>query len=177
MGDIYRVTIVRENSDGEQFESETVLEVAGGAQRVARAVTRELSDLFGETEPTPLPQRQLADVMFDAAISGQQVPAAVLAPNGHPFQNAEPVKRTRRTKAQIAADNAAQGLGYRDAAHRAEVEAQEAEVEDREAAAAVTEPTESAAGAVSPAAPESVPAEATPEAQPAEVPFNPFNVR
>ena len=153
MGDIYRVTIVRENNDGEQFESETVLEVAGSAQRVARAVKRELDDLSGDGQAT-VPAEQLAavqpslaDRVFDQAVAGQPV--------------SEPVKRKRRTNAEIAADKAAVAAGYRDAAHQAEAEAQQ-QVE--------AEP-------VSPAeAPESVPAEPAPAATPA-APYNPFEVK
>jgi hypothetical protein len=111
MGDIYRVTIVRESGTGESYESETVFEVAGGSALVARIAPGALSDALraaGEQVPEVLQQ---------------QGPAPVGAVD---IQDADKPKRNRRTKAQIAADEAAQAAGFRDAAHQAEAAAQQA---------------------------------------------------
>jgi hypothetical protein len=79
--------------------------------------------------PTPHP---LAEVVERAFLARADAAVAAEAPAPHPSiagtagvhaQIAESAKptRTRRTKAQKAADDAAQAEGYRDAAHKAEV--------------------------------------------------------
>jgi hypothetical protein len=88
----------------------------------------------------------------------------------------EKPKRARRTKAQIAADKAAEELGYRDAAHRAEVEASAPETAEavRQASAMPEGPgKESAPGAGESAAP--APASPPPVVPALPTPaFNPF---
>jgi hypothetical protein len=124
MATLYRVTVVAETTDdkGGYEGSETLFELAGGAAMVAMiAPDATRMALNGAVEPG----RTLADAVFDNAVTaagGQPIlPTEQTAPT---FRDAEPVKQTRnrRSKAQIAADKEAEGLGYRDAAHRTEVE-------------------------------------------------------
>jgi hypothetical protein len=96
MADIYRVSIVRENSDGAEFESETLFEVAGGLGVVATVAPGALVDaLRAANEQAPA---ALAERVMDSAV-----------PTTHPFQGEPPAKtrRPRRTNAQIAADKLA----------------------------------------------------------------------
>lgn len=140
MGDIYRVTIVREGGTGDDYQAETVLEIAGSAQRVGRTILRELADLFDE-DGGPTASAIAEQVMDSAAAAGAPV---------HPFAGPAPAKRTRRTKAQIAADEAA----AREAAEATTVSTQ-----------AVDEPAPAA------------PAPSTPDVPAAgAAPFNPFQV-
>jgi hypothetical protein len=111
MGTIYRVTVVAETTDaqGGYESSETLFELAGGADMVARIAPSALGDALSAEAP-----ETLADRVMDGA-------AAV----GAPVEQRP--RRPRRTKAQIAADEAAVAAGFRDAAHRAEVESHDAE--------------------------------------------------
>jgi hypothetical protein len=99
MATIYRVTVTRETDDGYEVE----LELAGPAARLARyapsAVQELLADAAGvaEREAQFEAVRVVAPAGSDAAIGAAQ--AEVPPP--------APAKRTRRTKAQIAADEAA----------------------------------------------------------------------
>lgn len=174
MGDVYRVQIVRESGSGESYESETIFEVAGGIGLVMKLAPGALVDALREAcEDVPAP---LAEQVMDAAAAA----GAPVVPNSHPFQGAEPAKRKRRTKAEIAADEAAVAAGYRDAAHQAEVVAQQAgqptvetiPVPAAEAAPAATVPAE----APQPAAPVAV-TTTFESASPAAAPFNPFEVK
>lgn len=118
--DTYRVSIVRETGSGSDYETETVFEVAGSIGLVLKVAPGALSDalrIAGEQENVPGAAGLAERVMDSAAATG-----APVVPSSHPFQGDQPAKRTRRTKAQVAADKEAEGLGYRDAAHRAEVE-------------------------------------------------------
>jgi hypothetical protein len=124
--DRYRVIVLREGSETD----ETLFEIAGPARRVMRlgptAVLDTIDEDMQERDGAPAgaegePERPLADRVFDQATAAG---AAAEAQSG--TQGAEtPKTRTRRTKAQIAADKEAQALGFRDAAHRAEAESQQ----------------------------------------------------
>jgi hypothetical protein len=111
MGTIYRVTVVAETTDaqGGYESSETLFELAGGADMVARIAPSALGDALSAEAPETLADR----VMDGAAAAGAPVE--------------QRPRRPRRTKAQIAADEAAVAAGFRDAAHRAEVESHDAE--------------------------------------------------
>jgi hypothetical protein len=91
MGTIYRVTVVAETTDaqGGYESSETLFELAGGADMVARIAPSALGDALSAEAP-----ETLADRVMDGA-------AAV----GAPVEQRP--RRPRRTKAQIAADEAA----------------------------------------------------------------------
>jgi hypothetical protein len=161
----YRVTVLREGTT----EDETLFEIAGGAVLVGRLVPAALLDvLSADPEAQGEPERSLADRVFDSVVSAGA--AAEAQANG---DAAEGPKRTRRTKAQIAADKEAQGLGFRDAAHRAEVESQQQ-------APAVTATTTFEGAAPVPPAGEvvagSVPGAIVtgPPAAPVAPPYNPF---
>jgi hypothetical protein len=195
MGDTYRVTIVRETGSGGEFESETLFEVAGGIGLVARIAPGALVDALRAADEEGVPDAgALADRVMDAAAAA----GAPVAPSSHPFQGEQP-KRKRRTKAEIAADAEAQAAGYRDAAHRAEVEAQQQAaatatgpalpemtpdgpiVPEQSTAPAANVPADVAALAPSAAAlaggnPTGAPA-ATAHAPVETVPFNPFEVK
>ena len=114
----YRVIVERIGDE----KDETLFEIVGSAVLVARMVPAALLDvLSGDPEAQG---GSVADRVLDAALTaGGERPDGVLR-----SADAEPVKQTRnrRSKAQIAADKEAEGLGFRDAAHRAEVEAQQA---------------------------------------------------
>lgn len=110
----YRVTVLREGTT----EDETLFEIAGGAVLVGRLVPAALLDvLSADPEAQGEPERSLADRVFDSAVS-----AGAEAEQDAADDSAGRPRRTRRTKAQIAADKAAQALGFRDHAHRVEVE-------------------------------------------------------
>ena len=122
--DKYRVIVLREGDAGD----ETLFEIAGGgamvttlgpdAVRLALIEARESEGAAGAIRSP-----ELADRVFDSAVAAGNAAEAQSAPAA-----AEPPKptRTRRTKAQIEADKAAQAAGFRDAAHQAEVAAQQA---------------------------------------------------
>lgn len=119
--DKYRVIVLREDDEAD----ETLFEIAGSAALVGRLVPGALIEALeadderdAATSPAA-PAVNVADRVFDGAVTAGAAAEAQ--------QSGEPVKRARRTKAQIAADKEAQGLGFRDAAHRAEVEAHDAE--------------------------------------------------
>ena len=106
---MYRVTITRE--DGEDFE--TVIEVAGSGAFLVRIAPTMIAEALAEAALSDTPQRVVVgsgDVSaMTSAVAATEAPA--------------PPKRPRRTKAQIAADEAAQAAGFRDAAHQAEAAA------------------------------------------------------
>lgn len=151
MGDIYRVTIVRESGDGEGFESETVFEIAGPARRVRQAAPGVLADILDEAtnSTTASPASATAASIFDNAVQ-QGVAAGAL-----PAAPIEPPKRKRRTKEQIAADEAAAA--------------------QPQAASLVTQPHDAAAGSV-PVIGQPEQAAAPEQAAPAAAPYNPFAV-
>lgn len=168
--DKYRVILLREGAE----RDETLFEIAGSAAQVGRLAPADLlealqadqddrafeDDDTSATRPTtPHSGGTLADRVFDAAAQAG-APSGDASPGG--------TKRTRRTKAQIAADKEAQALGFRDAAHRTEAArlAGEADVP-----VSVTTSFEGAAPVPS-GAPEASPA--TPPAAPDGQPWNPF---
>lgn len=100
MTDRYRVIVMREG----ETKDETLFELSGSAVLVARLVPGALLDvLSADPDAQGAPDEQAQEDAADEAA-------------GRP-------KRTRRTKAQIAADEAAKAAGFRDAAHQAEVTA------------------------------------------------------
>lgn len=155
----YRVIVEQVGDD----KDETLFEIVGAASLVQSVVPGVLDAVLSGSDEV----RPLADRVFDSAVDAERADRA--APGGP----VEPPKQTRprRTKAQIAADKEAEGLGFRDAAHRAEVEAQQAGQPTVEAppipAPALPEQASPAAPVTAPA---SVPADAAPPAQP----WNPF---
>lgn len=171
MGTIYRVTVLREGTT----EDETLFELAGSASLLARLAPGALLEAMDEDGDARAVQQydegraaSIANRVFDSAVSAGA--AAEAQANG---DAAEGPKRTRRTKAQIAADKEAQGLGFRDAAHRAEVESQQ------QAPAGVTATTTFEGAAPVPPAGEvvagSVPgAIVTGPPAPPAAPYNPF---
>jgi hypothetical protein len=166
----YRVIVLREASASS--EEETLFELTGSAVLVARLAPTALLDVLSadpeaQGEPaaaaavTATGERSLADRVFDGAIAAgavaEQAPAS------------EPAKRTRRTKAQIAADNEAQAAGFRDAAHRAEVE----NGPQQQAAPVAPVVAPAADGPRDAVAPGPAPAPAA-QADPSAPPWNPF---
>lgn len=127
--DKYRVIVLREGTD----QDETLFEMAGSVALILGVVPSVLGTVLTTDEErpagpgeqsaqpaTPAAAASLADRVFDSAA------AALPAQNGRPLGLPAPTtKRTRRTKAQIAADEAAVAAGFRDAAHRTEVESQQ----------------------------------------------------
>jgi hypothetical protein len=96
MPDTYRVTIVRENSDGDEFESETLFEVAGKIGMIIKIAPGALLDALteandGEDIPVALVERVMSS-------------AVAALPATHPFGEQAPQPRKRRTKQQIAED-------------------------------------------------------------------------
>jgi hypothetical protein len=91
MGTIYRVTVVAETTDdkGGHEGSETLFELAGGADMVARIAPSALADALSAEAP-----ETLGDQVMDSAAAA-----------GAPVE--QKPRRPRRTKAQIAADEAA----------------------------------------------------------------------
>lgn len=164
--DMYKVTVTRLEDDA---YLETLFELAGSAALVQSVVPAVLDTVL--TQSSREGDRSLADRVFDAAIaSGADAEAEQDAAD----EAAGKPRRTRRTKAQIAADKEAVGLGYRDAAHRAEVEAANGAQAAEEGAAA---PVPS--GYVPPAGEQvvgSVPGTVVTEAPaaPGDAPWNPF---
>jgi hypothetical protein len=120
MATIYRVTVVAETTDdkGGYENSETLFELAGGAAMVAMiAPDATRMALNGAVEPG----RTLADAVFDNAVTAAGGQPILLTEQTAPV---EPPKapRNRRSKAEIAADKEAQGLGFQNHAHRTAVE-------------------------------------------------------
>lgn len=168
MTTIYRVTVVAETTDaGGGYEgSETLFELAGGADIVGRLAPAALVDALLATAVAAREPLTVAERVMDAAASA-----------GAPIETAEQTKRKRRTKAEIAADSEAQSLGFRDAAHRAE--SQQATTNTYAAAGVANDapPPAAAGGGKSPAT--DVPTGTAPYvALTAEVPppYNPFAV-
>jgi hypothetical protein len=171
MGDVYRVSIVRETGSGEDYETETLFEVAGGIGMVVRIAPGALVDALRAANED-VPPSELAERVMDAAREA----GAPVAPASHPFQGEHP-KRKRRSKAEIAADEAAKALGFRDAAHQAEVDA--ARVDAVQAAAVPVSSVEQVSPETpsSPVVPPAVP-QASPATPPGEAaPYNPFEVK
>lgn len=137
MATTYRVTVIREGAT----EDETLFEIAGSANLVQSIVPGVLDVVLSERADAP--ERSLADRVFDGAVAAG---ADAETEQDRADEAAGKPKRNRRTKAQIAADKEAVGLGFRDAAHRAAVEsAQQAPP------AAPAAPTEVPSGYVPPA--------------------------
>jgi hypothetical protein len=85
------------------------------------------------------PKRETATELVERVFVPSPEPEDTLphdGPDTHPTASETP-KRKRRTKAEIAADNAAQAAGYRDAAHRAEAERERHPAAGTESAQAV----------------------------------------
>jgi hypothetical protein len=157
--DRYRVIVLREG----KAEDETLFELAGSASLLARLAPGALLEAMdedgdaravqqydeGRATAAAAPSASVADRVFDSAVAAGD---AAQAQGGD-----APARRPRRTKAQIAADKEAVGLGYRDAAHRAEVEAQQ-----QSGVTATT--TFAGAAPVPPAAPTEVPSGYVPPA-------------
>jgi hypothetical protein len=166
----YRVTVLREGTT----EDETLFEIAGGAVLVGRLVPAALLDvLSADPEAQGEPERSLTDRVFDSAVS-----AGAEAEQDAADDSAGRPRRTRRTKAQIAADKEAVGLGFRDAAHRAEVEGANGAQVPTTFAGAAPVPAEVPSGFVPPAGEVvvgSVPGAVVTEAPaPPAAPYNPF---
>lgn len=142
MGDIYRVIVQRESGEGRDYTNATLFEVAGSPELIGALLPQALrAALDSATES------QAAGAVLDDAIG--KLPPAAEAPQQ---------KRKRRTKAEIAADEAAQAAGFRDAAHQREA-------------------TASGPGAdPASAAQQSPPGEQAPAEHQPPAPFNPFAV-
>lgn len=163
--DRYRVIVLREGTDAD----ETLFEIAGPARRLMRIAPGAVLDSLDEDEQeragsTPLAGRELAERVFDSASAaaraaetqGAGVPANV-ADESAAIEAAK-TKRKRRTKAEIAADEAAQAAGFRDAAHRAEAEAQQQQTAPGGPDPATVTTTFEGTAPVPPAAPAPAPA-------------------
>jgi hypothetical protein len=158
--DKYRVIVMRESS----AEDETLFEIAGSASLVQNVVPGVLDAVLSGSEEV----RSLADRVFDSATAaGREAERQGEAPETEEAKT----KRNRRTKAQIAADKEAQGLGFRDAAHRAEAESQQQVHPGGPDPAAVPAEVPSGFAPVPPAVP--APSVATGDPAPA-APYNPF---
>lgn len=156
MTDRYRVSVerVEQDADGDDVYR-TVAEFMAPRGALAAFVPNIVAGILG-SGPAPAQDSAEADAYPQSAeeSSAQQAQDAADEAAGKP-------KRTRRTKAQIAADNAAQALGFRDAAHQAEV-----------AGGAPTVLPAPALAIVPPPAAEQQPAAQVPVAPAA--PYNPF---
>jgi hypothetical protein len=114
VGVIYRVTVVKETTDnGGGYEGdETLFELAGSATMIARIAPTAIMDALitdehvqGGMAAGPVPQQQvLADRVWDAAVANGTVPAGT--PTEADRVAVDKPKRTRRTKQQIAEDEA-----------------------------------------------------------------------
>jgi hypothetical protein len=159
MTDRYRVSVerVEQDADGDDVYR-TVAEFMAPRGALAAFVPNIVAGILG-SGPTHPQDAAEADTYPQSAeaSSAQQAQDAADEAAGKP-------KRTRRTKAQIAADNAAQALGFRDAAHQAEV-----------AGGAPTVLPAPALAIVPPPAAEQQPAAPAPSAAAAPAaPYNPF---
>lgn len=171
--DMYKVTVTRLDDDA---YVETLFELAGSAALVQGIVPGVLDTVLAQSSREG--DRTIADRVFDAAATAGRA-AEQQAEGGETDE--QKTKRTRRTKAQIAADKEAQGLGFRDAAHRAEVESSLAQQRVADGPASVASLPEGAVP-VPPAAPAgevvagSVPGAIVtePAAAPIAPPYNPF---
>lgn len=155
MADTYRVTIVRESGSGDDYETETLFEVAGKIGMIVRVAPGALIDALTEAgEDVPV---ALVDRVMSSAVAG--------LPATHPFGEQAPQPRKRRTKQQMAEDK----LRDEQAARLAEVPPQAlAETEPQ------AEPMLSATEAPAPAA---EPAPLPPSSEDGPTPqYNPFAV-
>jgi hypothetical protein len=153
MTDRYRVSVERVEQDAEGDDVyRTVAEFVAPRAALACFAPGVVASMLGAGPVHPQDAAETdAYPQSPAEYAAQQVEDAADEAAGKP-------KRTRRTRAQVAADKAAQALGFRDAAHHAEASA---------ATAAVTP-----ALAIVPPPPAEQPAVQVPVAPAA--PYNPF---
>ena len=132
MGKRYTVTVqmiedVPDPAGGTMLDYTTVLDLTGPGEMLARFAPGAVAETLGA-------ERAAVTVVMPQDVPTPGTPGLdrlTFVPE--PTGEGEPAKpRTRRTKAQKAADDAAQALGFRDAAHRAEVEAQQSAPDSRE---------------------------------------------
>lgn len=154
MTDRYRVSVehVEQDADGDDVYR-TVAEFMAPRGALGAFVPNIVAGILGSGPTHPQDGAEAhAYPQSPAEYAAQQVEDAADEAAGKP-------KRTRRTKVQIAADKAAQALGFRDAAHQAEVAGSAPTVLPAPTLAIVPPPAEPAAA----------PAPAAPAA-----PYNPF---
>jgi hypothetical protein len=130
MGEIYRVAVQRvvrlidENGRETDREYVSVVEFEAAPESLLRFAPAEVAAALGAPgaavtvypEPQRVPETLVPTPHPLAEVVERAFPAQADA-----SADAGASKRTRRTKAQKAADDAAQAEGYRDAAHKAEV--------------------------------------------------------
>jgi hypothetical protein len=109
VGVIYRLTVVKETTDmGGGYEGdETLFELAGSATMLGRIAPSAVLDALIADEHSggaPAQQQVLADRVWDAAVANGTVPAGT--PTEADRVAIDKPKRTRRTKQQIAEDEA-----------------------------------------------------------------------
>jgi hypothetical protein len=120
MAEIYRVAVQRVvrtlNENGAETDRDyvSVIEFEAPADALLRFAAAEVAAALGApgVAVTVMPERVAETPPVTLAAEPAQAPAET--------ESSRPT-RTRRTKAQKAADDAAQAEGYRDAAHKAEV--------------------------------------------------------
>jgi hypothetical protein len=149
------VEVLTPDADGDLM-GKTVLELMGPSELLARFAPGAVAEQLGA-------ERAAVTVVMPEDMPTSPLPPGVDSPPSEPLPQAEAPKRKRRTKAEKEADDAAQALGFRDAAHRAEA-ATAAEVASESLPA--PEPADDPVPEVSPVAPGQ-------QTEPA-VPYNPF---
>lgn len=128
MGTRYVVTVVRvedvEVGESRYGTRDTTLFEATHQDptRLARFAPEEVLAVLAEAGGVELTIPAMGPMPDEpVAATVQPTPGAVRFHSNATMAEAETPKRSRRTKAQKAADDEAQALGYRDAAHRAEM--------------------------------------------------------
>jgi hypothetical protein len=116
MATIYRVTVTTEN----EGDYETLFELAGGPTLIGKLAPDAIIEAIATR--TEAVHANVAERVMDGAMAAMPAPDGTPAPQAPAGEGDKP-KRSRRTRAQIAADEAAQAAGFRDAAHQAEVTA------------------------------------------------------
>lgn len=124
----YRVTVekIERDEDGDPRGS-VVLELLAPGAMLARFAPGAVAEVLGAERaavtvvmPQDVPEGDEPDT---PAVNPERHYRPAAEPAAGDVPAAEPTKRKRRTKAEIAADKEAQALGFRDAAHRAEAAA------------------------------------------------------
>lgn len=123
MAEIYRVAVQRVvrtlNENGAEVDRDyvSVIEFEAPADSLLRFAPAEVAVALGAPgiAVTVMPERETVPGDAEADSYPQDVPEATGS-----GESARPTRK-RRTKAEKAADDAAQAEGYRDAAHKAEV--------------------------------------------------------
>ncbi len=169
MGKTFKVTVEEMTPDDDgDLMGKVVAEFMSPGEVLARFVPGTVAEILGAEQvavTVGVPQGEHVREWKTDALGTPLAPID----SGQPETAEQKQKRKRRTKAEIEADRAAQALGFRDAAHQAEVQEQvgQGPTGDGDADLRAT-----AVYAQNGPADASLPAPAA--TQPPAVPFNPF---